>query len=349
MTNSFSAPREYPNDLPTFLANRFQPRMPLLDSRKPQVIRLLNGYTEGLPGVVVDLFSDHLVISDHSNPDASTQQLVQQVVQTAQECIPWLKAVLLKQRKSTREEERRGIWLLKAEEIHEVVENGIRFAIDLRLNQDESFYPDTCLLRSWLKDHSAGMRVLNTFAYTGSLGIAVLAGGAKQVIQTDLNSRFLSLATKSYQLNHFEGSHHTLALDFFSAMQRFKTANRLFDCVILDPPFFSTTSSGQVDLSGDWISLINKARPLVGHEGILVLVNNSLFVSGEEVMRQVSDLCSHGYLTIETKIDVPQYCIGYPNTMVGNPLIDPKPFVHSTKIVVLRVNRKDRRRAESSG
>lgn len=36
--------------------------------------------------------------------------------------------------------------------------------------------------------------MLNTFAYTGSLGVAACAGGTRRVVQVDLNRRFLDLA-----------------------------------------------------------------------------------------------------------------------------------------------------------
>ena len=68
-----------------------------------------------------------------------------------------------------------------------VVEGGVQYAIDLLMNQDASFYLDTRNLRQWLRENLEELRVLNTFAYTGSLGIAAGIGDAKEVIQTDLN------------------------------------------------------------------------------------------------------------------------------------------------------------------
>jgi 23S rRNA (cytosine1962-C5)-methyltransferase len=71
------------------------------------------------------------------------------------------------------------------------------------LNADSSLYLDTRLLRAWASEHLGGKRVLNTFAYTGSLGVAAQAGGAARVVQLDLNRRFLNLAKDSYTLNGF--------------------------------------------------------------------------------------------------------------------------------------------------
>ncbi|MFN2324178.1 MAG: class I SAM-dependent methyltransferase, partial [Trueperaceae bacterium] len=80
-------------------------------------------------------------------------------------------------------------------------EHGVCYGVDPLLHQDAGFYVDTRELRRWLLDHAEGKTVLNTFAYTGSLGVAALAGGAARVLQTDLNPRFLDAAKASTALN----------------------------------------------------------------------------------------------------------------------------------------------------
>ncbi len=82
-------------------------------------------------------------------------------------------------------------------------ENGIWYALDLRMNQDASLYLDTRNLRTWAKENLGGKTVLNAFAYTGSLGVAACGGGASRVVQLDLSRQFLNLAKTSYTLNGF--------------------------------------------------------------------------------------------------------------------------------------------------
>jgi 23S rRNA (cytosine1962-C5)-methyltransferase len=110
-----------------------------------------------------------------------------------------------------------------------------------------------------------------------------------------------------------------------------------FDCVFLDPPFFSLTSKGRVDLVTGSARLVNKARPLVNPGGHLVVVNNALFVSGTEFMNALEGLCAGGYLSIEELIPVPPDVAGYPQTIRRHSPADPTPFNHSTKIAILRV------------
>ena len=81
------------------------------------------------------------------------------------------------------------------------------------------------------------------------------------------------------------------------------------DLIYLDPPFFSTTAKGKVDLN-ESARLINKVRPLIKDNGWLVAVNNALYVSGAAYISELEKLCADGYLSIETLIPVPQDFIG---------------------------------------
>jgi 23S rRNA (cytosine1962-C5)-methyltransferase len=188
-------------------------------------------------------------------------------------------------------------------------------------------------------ENMQGKTILNTFAYTGSLGVAALAGGARRVTQHDLNRQFLNVAKTSYTLNGFPiQKKDFIAADFFTLVSRLKRTGESFDCVIIDPPFFSTTSKGKVDQVNESARLINKVRPLINDGGILIAINNALYVGGQEYMQTLETLCKDGYLKIRELIPVPQDCIGY-NTL-NPPITDPAPFNHSTKIAILEVRRK---------
>ena len=321
-------------------------RAGLLDSQHEGALRLFNGYYEGYKGLVVDLFARATVISDHNKVDAGVKKpYLEYIVRCLQEKYPWLESILLKRRASTIIEDVKGTLLFGSKLPGWIEENGIRYAIDLRLNQDESFFLDTRILRHWLKDQSQGKSVLNFFAYTGTLGIAALAGQANRVLQTDVNASFLELARKSGKLGHYIGEMKVLPLDFFKVVSRIKTSGELFDIVILDPPFFSTTKAGRVDLLADWISLINKARPLVADGGKLVAINNALFATGAEIQTQIESLYRGGYMEMDSIIPVPKDCTGFTETILEAAPADPAPFNHSTKISILTVHRKDGRKA----
>ena len=328
------------------LTNCLANRLPQFDNAHKTAIRLLNGFYEGFPQVIVDLYGSTLVISNHANPPEELFPLLQGLQDYYLTQLPWLKAVLVKSRNSSQTDGQRGRLSYGEQADRVIEEHGIQYTLDLRINQDTSFYLDTRNLRSWLHQNMAEKTVLNTFAYTGTLGVAALAGGATRVVQTDINARFLTLAKKSYTLNQivFEPSDF-MAMDFFKMVDRFKTSKILFDCVIIDPPFFSVTTGGKVNLNNESARLINKVRPLIGHEGWLVTINNALFVSGSQVMAQLNALCESPYIKLHGLIPIPEDVTGYPETIVSEPPTDPSPFNHPTKIAILKVFRKDERRA----
>ncbi|MEA3327468.1 MAG: class I SAM-dependent methyltransferase [Chloroflexota bacterium] len=309
----------------------------------PEAHRLFNGYTEGCPGLILDRYGPTLVVFDQK-PPGILDQIIEQVVNWTTENINDLNAVLLKQRQNPQEKLRNGL-LINGDHLAETInEYNITYALDLKINQDASFYLDTRNLRLWLRENMLGSRVLNTFAYTGSLGVAAGFGGAKQVIQTDVNSRFLQIAQRSWLLNGLPKENYKLLKgDFFRITGRMRSQGQLFNCVILDPPFFSITNAGKVDLQHETTRLVNKVRALVAHDGWLVVINNALFLSGADFMSELNTLCQSEYLSFHQIIQVPQDITGYPDTIVDSSPLDPSPFNHTTKIAVLKVFKKDKK------
>ena len=314
-------------------------RSTLFDSRYESAFRLFNGFYEGDPDLAVDVYGQTLVIHNYADNPLQNDSDIQEVIEYLQNSLSWLRAGVLKTRKGSTQEQKRGQLIFGDKPDTKIKEHGIWYAVDLTMNRDTSFYLDTANLRKSLIENVKGRSVLNTFAYTGSLGVAAMAGGASRVVQTDRNRQFLNLAKDSYSLNCFPiHKGDFIAQDFFPVIAHFKATKQFFDCVILDAPFFSSTSKGKVDLENDSTRLINKVRPLINDGGILIAINNALYISGQEYMNSLEDLCKDGYLKIRELIPVPEYFIGY--EAVGKPITDPAPFNHSTKIAILDVKRK---------
>lgn len=325
----------------TQIVDAIQQRQP---AKLPEAYRLFNGFYEGLPGLVLDRYGPALVAFEHGQP-GEHQNIIQEVSRWVMDNLEGLSAVLLKQRQHPDERMKNGV-LISGEALPQTIQEfGVHYALDLQMNQDAGLYLDTRHLRRWLIENMSGLRVLNTFAYTGSLGVAAGVGGAQEVIQTDINQQFLRIAEQSWQLNTLpQDKSQVQAEDFFRITGRLRHQDQLFDCVILDPPYFSDTSAGRVDLQADTTRLVNKVRPLVGHQGWLVVINNALYLSGEEFMAEINTLCQSKYLQFMNIIRVPTDITGYPETIVDSPPADPAPFNHPTKIVILKVFRKDEKR-----
>lgn len=316
-------------------------RAALVDSRHEAAFRLFNGFYEGCPDLAIDVYATTLLVHNYAANVELGAAAARVAAAKAREMLPWLTAVLVKTRNSSVQAERNGVLLDGGPPATRIREGGARYALDLTLNRDASLYLDTRNLRAWAQAELKGLNVLNTFAYTGSLGVAALAGGAARVVQLDLNGYFLNVAKTSYTLNGFPiRKPDFIADDFFPAVTRLNRSGEQFDCVFLDPPFFSVTPKGVVDLEKSFTRLINKVRPLVRDGGRLVIINNALFTSGAEVMADIQALAADGYLSIEALVPVPEDFTGYAGTRVATPPVDPAPFNHPTKIAILRVRKK---------
>lgn len=324
------------NSLKPFLEEALASRLPTVDSASEESFRLFNGFYEGYPSLTLDVYAKTLLIHDYS--DEPDNDFINRVIDFARSSLVWLRAGVLKTRNGTTQQ-KNGQLVFGDSPDTKIKEHNVWYAIDLTINRDASFYIDTSNLRKWLIENVRNKTVLNTFAYTGSLGVAAMAGGASNVMQTDKSRDFLNLAKESYKLNRFPTHpQNFIAQDFFPTISRLKTGKQLFDCVILDPPFFSSTAKGKVDLEHESIRLINKVRPLINDGGALISINNALYSSGKDYMQSLEALCKDGYLSIRELISVPESFIGYKR--VGKPITDPNPFNHSTKIAILQVKRK---------
>ncbi len=312
----------------------FQKREFLFSDPDSNAFRMFNGFYEGCPAFSIDRYAETAVILWMSKKTIPGPDIETFLYKICLNRIPGITGVLFKNRFSSIPEEKTGILLHGQEASRSVCEWGVSYPVNLQLNKDCGFYLDSSLLRRWLLRNAAGKRVLNTFAYTGSLGDAAAAGNALSVTQTDLNHNYLSTRHSSQEYIHG---------DFFHITSSLRRAGRLFDLIILDPPFFAgTTRGGRVDLASDIAPLINKIRPLAAHHGKIIAVNNALFLSGKDFLAQIESLCGP-WLSVSEIIPVPESFFGFAPIDKTSLPSDPTPFNHPTKIIVLDILRKDER------
>ena len=325
---------EFLNSLRELVTASFRKRSALFDDPLTTAYRLFNGFCEGCADFSVDRYGTTAVIlwtKKHTRPE---RDLLSMLCELCLEQVPGIDCVLFKDRYSDDAVEKKGVLLSGAEPARFIREWGVEYPIDLRLNKDCGFYLDSALLRRWLLEHTDGKRVLNTFAYTGSLGDAARAGGALSVTQTDLNHNYLSARHSDQEY---------LFGDFFHVTASLRRSGRLFDLVVLDPPFFAAAGrSARVDQARNAAGLINKIRPLIAHQGKIIVLNNALYLSGKDFLSQIKSLCGD-CLSIAETIPVPDSFYGFSPVTPDHFPADPAPFNHPTKIIILDVRRKDER------
>jgi 23S rRNA (cytosine1962-C5)-methyltransferase len=125
-----------------------------------------------------------------------------------------------------------------------IVENGLKFNVDIAGGHKTGFYLDQRLNRLQVRELAEGRDVLDCFCYTGGFSLNALAGGAKSVLSVDASADALALCRENAAVNHLpEDRHTTLEGDVFQLLRKFRDEARSFDLIVLDPPKFAPTAA----------------------------------------------------------------------------------------------------------
>ena len=190
--------------------------------------RLLHGWGEGLPGIEIDRYGDAAVI-EHS---AELAPLLAEIVPALDACHRF-DAVVARPRAFGAA----PVALRGALERRVVAEEGIRFSIDLARAGNPGLFLDARPARGWIRAHSAGRRVLNLFAFSGSLGVAAALGGARSVTHVDSHPGALDWCRLNSQLNGIAVDARDLArMNIYQHLRRAQAGRQRYDAILLDPP-----------------------------------------------------------------------------------------------------------------
>ena len=208
-------------------------RRPLLE-QGVSAFRILFGESDGVPGVTVDFYAGHCLLTTMSD---SLRRLV-----------PWVSESLMKlppvQSVLSRDPGVPGGLSTLAGTPPEaelaVEEYGMRMTVDLARGQKTGLFLDHRDNRAFLRKHARSARVLNLFSYTGAFSLAALEGGALHVTSVDSAKPALEAAENNFRLNGLDPANHDFACqDAFDWLAQAR-ANRLtFDLVVSDPPSFA--------------------------------------------------------------------------------------------------------------
>lgn len=206
--------------------------------------RLINGEGDGLPGLIVDIYNNVIVIQILTLGMERIRPFIIDILK--QTLNPH--AIYEKSLHGSRKEE--GLNFVEGmiygpdmEEV-EIIENGLRFVVSFKRGQKTGFFLDQREMRKQIMNLAKNKRVLNCFAYTGGFSIYALSGGANFVTSVDSSEFALELANRNRLLNGFsEKQHETCQSDVFEFLRR-ESLN--YEIVILDPPAFV---KGQKDLA----------------------------------------------------------------------------------------------------
>lgn len=207
-------------------------------------MRLIHAESDGLPGLVVDRYGDVLVMQIGSAGPERWRDTIADLLQEL--CAP----VCIYERSDSDSrgleglEPRNGVLRGTLPDNVEVVENGLRFNVDVAAGQKTGFYLDQRDNRALTETLAHDKDVLNCFCYTGGFSLYALRGGAKSVLSIDASGDALRIAEENLALNKLDSSHvEWLEADVFQALRTLRDQNRKFDLIILDPPKFAPTAA----------------------------------------------------------------------------------------------------------
>lgn len=205
-----------------------------IDLSHTNAFRLINAEGDGIPGLIVDSYNGVLVLQI-ANPgiERLKEELVALLVK---ECNPktiYEKSTSFMRKKEGLEELRSLLYGEDSPEV-EILENGLRYSVNILEGQKTGLFLDQREMRSLIKTLSFNRRVLNCFAYTGGFSIAALSGGASHVDSVEISAKCEAKVEKNLSLNNLS-NHRFVCEDVFDFL---KTATFNYDLVILDPPAF---------------------------------------------------------------------------------------------------------------
>jgi len=214
-------------------------------------IRLVFGEADRLPGLIVDRYGDQLVTQFQGAGVEAQREVLTAALVAATGCANVYDRSDAATRKREGLPEFTGV--LAGEEpaeVIEVAEHGIRYGIDVRRGHKTGFYVDQRdnraaarrIAEEFRARHGRGLRALNCFCYTGGFSLALLAGGAEQVVSIDSSAEALAMARANAERNGFGPDRaQWVEANVFEELRRLRDAGETFDLVILDPPKFASS------------------------------------------------------------------------------------------------------------
>lgn len=266
-------------------------RRRLLQPGPLECFRLVNGDSEGLPGVTVDQYADYLVVSQ-STPLA---RVYQEYLFNGLEQVVAPRGIYLQRRFAPpgAGKARPGAELVRGSIAPNellVTEGRFRYLVDVTAPVGTGIFPDMRHGRRLVAGLSGGRRVLNCFSYTGAFSLVAAASGASQVVSVDSAARAHNRARRNFSENGLDPEAPNMEFvtgDAFAVASRLAQRNRRFDLIIADPPTFSTVKGKAFTASKDFAELTANILPLVERDGLIVLACNAAKLGEPELDRAV--------------------------------------------------------------
>ena len=248
--------------------------------------RVIFGEADFLPGLVVDKFSDVLVVQSLA---LGMDRYKSFILETLKELMAKdgisIRGIYERSDAKVREQEGmprvKGFLSAPFDTKVEIVENGVRYFVDVAEGQKTGFFLDQKYNRKAIQHLCKDAKVLDCFTHTGSFALNAGYGGAKEVTGVDASELAVEQAILNSKLNGMEDRVKFICRDVFELLPELEEKGEKFDVVILDPPAFTKSRNSVKNAVKGYREINLRAMKLVRDGGFLATCSCSHFMTYE--------------------------------------------------------------------
>lgn len=272
-----------------FIASRLEralkSRRGVIDSETTTAFRWCNGEGDFLPGVVVDVYAACAVVRLDGDAVHVWRDWIVDAIKKLGRGLGI--AHIIERSRNAKSEVLFGG---APSNPIEILEHGVRFAVDVLHGQKTGFFLDQRENRRLLRDYSDGLVVANLFAYTGGFSVQAALGGAKKVVTVDSAPGAIQSARDNFALNGLDVDAHEFAVsdvfDWLSAQHRKREP---YDLIVTDPPSFAPSQKALGRALAAYRDLNAEAIRLLPAGGLLAAASCSSHVTMELFLETLTD------------------------------------------------------------
>ena len=270
--------------------NAWEYRKKVIDTES---CRVIFGEADFLPGLVVDKFTDVLVVQSLAlGIDKYKIQIVELLKEIMAEDGIRIRGVYERSDAKVRQQE--GMERIKGfigeafDTKVPIVENGVKYIVDVKDGQKTGFFLDQKENRKAVGNLSRGFEVLDCFTHTGSFALNAALGGAAHVTGVDASPLAVNQARENAVLNGVENFVDFVCADVFEYLPGLEKEGKKFDLVVLDPPAFTKSRNSIKNAVKGYREINIRGLKLVKDGGYLATCSCSHFMDYERVYRDDS-------------------------------------------------------------
>ena len=251
--------------------------------------RLIFGEADFLPGLTVDKFEDYYVIQISTLGMDKYRDIIVKILVNEFGAKGVYERSDIKTREIEGLEQTKGFLTEPFDTNIEIVENGVKYIVDLENGQKTGFFLDQKENRAAMHRICNDKDVLDCFTHTGSFALNAGIAGAKSVLGIDVSQHAIDCARKNAELNNLQDTVKFECHNAFDVLGEWSREGKQFDVVILDPPAF-TKSRNTINSAIRGYKEINlRGLKMVKPGGYFATCSCSHYMSEEQLKKTVQE------------------------------------------------------------